>query len=112
MRTSFCKSRKRLAKKLQNPRLLQISFHTFRHWKATTLQHQTHDPWIVKEFLCHKSIRSTEIYITYEKKIYESSSDEYIVRAVKDPKEIQKLLEVGFEYVCQKDNLLFLRKRK
>ena len=29
MRTSFCKSRKRLAKKLQNPRLLRISFHTF-----------------------------------------------------------------------------------
>jgi len=112
MRTNFCRSRKRLAKKLQNPRLLRISFHTFRHWKATAIQHQTHDPWIVEEFLGHKSLRSTEIYITYEKTIYESSSDEYTVKVVKDPNEIMRLLEVGFEFVCEKDNLLFLRKRK
>jgi len=28
------------------------------------------------------------------------------------PEEIKSLLEVGFEYVCQKDSLIFLRKRK
>lgn len=28
------------------------------------------------------------------------------------PEEIKSLLEVGFEYVCQKDDLVFLRKRK
>jgi len=28
------------------------------------------------------------------------------------PEEVKALLEVGFEYVCQKDNLIFLRKRK
>jgi hypothetical protein len=27
-------------------------------------------------------------------------------------KEIKALLEVGFEYVCEKDGLLFFRKRK
>ena len=112
LRSSFCNSRKRLAKKLQNPRLLQISFHTFRHWKATSIQHKTHDPWIVKEFLGHKSLRSTEIYITYEKTIYESNNDDYTVKVVKDPNDIVRLLEVGFEFVCEKDNLLFLRKRK
>ena len=26
--------------------------------------------------------------------------------------EIKKLLEVGFEYVCEKDGLMFFRKRK
>jgi hypothetical protein len=26
--------------------------------------------------------------------------------------EVKTLLEVGFEYICQKDNLIFLRKRK
>ena len=78
-----------MAKKLQNPRLLRISFHTFRHWKATTIQHQTHDPWIVKE-VGHTNLRSTEICITYEKTIYESNNDEYTVKVVKDPNEIRR----------------------
>jgi len=112
MRTTFCKSRKRLAKKLQNPRLLQISFHTFRHWKGTMLMHQTHRPYYVKEFLGHKSFRSTEIYITLERTIFEPSSDEFTVRGVKDPDDIKRLLEIGFEFVCEKDGLAFLRKRK
>lgn len=44
MKTTFLKARKRLAYKLQNPRLLKISFHTFRHWKATcsTTKPKTH----------------------------------------------------------------------
>jgi len=31
--------RRRVASKLNNPRILKISFHTFRHWMATTLYH-------------------------------------------------------------------------
>jgi len=96
-----------------NPRLRRISFHTFRHWKATMLYHQTKDPYYVKEFLCHKSLKSTEIYITIERTIFEpSNSDEFTVKVVSEPKEIKSLLKVGFEYVCQKDELMFLRKRK
>jgi len=111
-KTTFYKARRRLAHKLQNPRLLRISFHTFRHWKATTLYHQTKDPYYVKEFLGHKSIKSTEIYITIERTIFEPSSDEYTVKIAKDPKDIKDLLEAGFEYVCNKEELVFLRKRK
>lgn len=39
-------------------------------------------------------------------------NDEYNVRAVEKPDEMKALLAEGFEYVCQKDNLVFLRKRK
>jgi integrase len=112
LKTTFSKARKRLARKLQNPRLLRISFHTFRHWKATTLYHQTRDPWYVKDFLGHKSIRSTEIYITIERTIFEPSSDEFTVRVTNKPEEVKALLETGFDYVCEKDELVFLRKRK
>ncbi len=113
LKTTFYRARKRLAAKLHNPRLRRISFHTFRHWKATMLYHKTKDPYYVKEFLGHKSIKSTEIYITIERTIFEpSSSDEFTVRVVSKPEEIKDLLEVGFEYVCQKDELVFLRKRK
>jgi len=31
---AFRKQRKRIAHKLGNSRILQIHFHTFRHWKA------------------------------------------------------------------------------
>jgi integrase len=112
MKTTFLKTRKRLTSKLQNPRLLKISFHTFRHWKATMEYHRTKDPYYVKQFLGHKSLRNTEIYINIERTIFEPTSDEFTVRVVERPEEVKALLEVGFEYVCQKDNLIFLRKRK
>lgn len=106
-------SRKRLATKLQNPRLLKITFHTFRHWKATTLYHQTKDIYYVKEFLGHRSIKNTEIYVTIERTIFsESNADEFTVKVAGKPDEIKNLLEVGFEYICEKDDLLFFRKRK
>jgi len=67
----------------------------------------------VKDFLGHKSLKNTDIYITVERTIFgESGNDEYTVKVAEDPKELKALLEVGFEYVCQKDSLIFLRKRK
>jgi len=106
-------TRKRLAFKLQNPRLKKITFHTFRHWKATMLYHQTKDPYYVKEFLGHKSIKNTEIYITIERTIFaESCDDEFTVKVASKPEEIKNLLEVGFQYVCEKDGMLFFKKRK
>jgi integrase/transcription elongation factor Elf1 len=112
MKTTFIKSRKRLSIKLQNPRLLRISFHTFRHWKATMLYHKTKDPYYVKNFLGHKSLKSTEIYINIEHTLFEPSDDAFTVKVAEKSEDVKALLEIGFEYVCQKDNLIFLRKRK
>jgi len=66
----------------------------------------------VKQFLGHKELRNTEIYITLERTLFESGSDEFIVKVAQTPEEVKALLEVGFDYVCQKDGLIFLRKRK
>jgi integrase len=112
MKTTFTKARKRLAAKLQNPRLLNISFHTLRHWKATMEYHKTKDPYYVKQFLGHKSIQSTELYINIEHTLFDSGNDNFTVKVAREPEEVKSLLEVGFEYVCQKDNLIFLRKPK
>ena len=77
------------------------------------LYHQTRDPYYVKDFLEHKSFKNTEIYITIERTVFgENANDEYTVKVTEDPKEIKEMLEVGFEYVCQKDTLIFMRKRK
>jgi len=112
IKVSFMKQRKRLAYKLQNPRLMQISFHTIRHWKATMLYHETKDILYVMKFLGHRDIRNTLIYIDLERGCFPKTDDNYNVRIAETPEEITDLLEAGFEYVLQKDGLVFLRKRK
>lgn len=109
---SLNKTRKKASAKLQNPRLLQIHYHTLRHWKGTIEYHKTHDPWHVKKLLGHKSMQSTELYINIEQAIFELTPEEFHVKVTSDSQEIKGLLEVGFEYVCEKDGLMFFRKRK
>jgi integrase/DNA-directed RNA polymerase subunit RPC12/RpoP len=112
LKCNFLRVRRKLAHKLQNPRLLQISFHTFRHWKATMEYHKTRDPLYVKELLGHKKLDTTLLYIQIEKTLFQSSStDEFTVKIAKTPEEIQSLLAVGFEWVGVKDGLVYLRKR-
>jgi hypothetical protein len=76
------------------------------------LYHQTRDPYYVKGFLGHKSLSSTEIYINIERTMFEPARDEFTVKVAEKAEEIRTLLETGFEYVCQKGSLVFLRKHK
>ncbi|MEM2108673.1 MAG: tyrosine-type recombinase/integrase [Candidatus Bathyarchaeia archaeon] len=109
LRRSFERYRKRAAFKLGNPRLLQITFHTLRHWKATMEYAKTKDILHTMQVLGHKNIKNTLIYTQLVKTL---SEDEYICRVAKSPSEVQELIEAGFEYVCAKDDMLFFRKRK
>lgn len=76
------------------------------------LYHQTKDPYYVRDFLGHKELRNTETYINIERTIFEPGSDEFTVKVAEKTEDVKALLEVGFEYVCQKDTLIFLRKRR
>jgi len=40
-----------------------LSLHTMKYWKAAMLYHQTKGFLFVKQFLGHKSIENTELYI-------------------------------------------------
>ena len=107
-RTNYVRQRKRTAKKLQNPRINQITFHTFRHWKATMEYHKTKDILHVMRLLGHKNIKNTLIYtqlVTFE-------DDEYICKTTENVKEAKELIEAGYQYVCDMDNLKLFRKRK
>jgi integrase len=108
----FLYQRNRLARKLGNPRLTQITFHTIRHWKATMEYHKTHDPWYVKQLLGHKSLQSTEIYINIEQAIFNENNQEFHVVAATTIEEACKLLEAGFEYVTDMEGKKLFRKRK
>ncbi len=76
------------------------------------LYHETHDPVLVQEFLGHRTIDTTLLYIQLEKALFTADSDEFTVKATNDTEEVQALLEVGFEYVCTKEDLMFFKKRK
>ena len=102
--------RKRTAHKLGNPRRNKITFHTFRHWKATTEYAETRDILHVMQLLGHKNIRNTLIY-TQLAKI--EKKDEFHSATAKTTEEAKQLVENGFEYVCTTpEELMLFRKRK
>jgi len=105
---NFRYQRKRLAKKLQNPRLLKISFHSLRHWKATTEYHRTKDILHVKEMLGHRRISSTLIYTH----LVQFESDDYYVKTAKTLKEACELAEAGFTYFTEIQGVQVFRKPK
>ena len=107
-RQNFAIQRRRIAQKLGNPRIRRISFHTFRHWKATMEYHKTKDILHVKQMLGHKRIENTMIYT----QLISFESDQFHVRTAKTLKEACKLVEAGFEYVTDIDNYKIFRKRK
>lgn len=110
--SNFCIQRKHLAKKLGNPRILKISFHTFRHWKATMEYHKTKDILHVKEVLGHKNIQSTMLYISIEKVLFHMRDDEFYCKTASTIDEASKLIECGFEYVTTFNGVMLFRKRK
>jgi integrase len=107
-RSSFTRQRKRTADKLQNPRINQITFHTFRHWKATMEYHRTKDILYVMRLLGHKNIKNTLIYtqlVTFE-------NEDFICKVATNSKEAKELIEAGFDFVCKIENESLFRKRK
>ena len=101
---NYFNQRRRLARKLGNPRLLRITFHTFRHWKASMEYHKTKDIMHVKQLLGHRSIQSTMIYITIENALFQNAPEDYVSKVAKTVEEAQALVDVGFEFVCSFDD--------
>jgi len=105
----FQRKRKVLAQRHGNPRLLQITFHTFRHWKATMEYYKTKDILYVMRLLGHKNIKNTLIYTQLTNF---GNEDEYVCKVATSNEEIMELIEAGFEYVCDHNGAKFFRKRK
>jgi len=108
LRRLYTIRRRRIAAKLQNPRIQQITFHTFRHWKATMEYHETKDIIHVMRMLGHKNINNTLIYT----QLLDSHDDNYIVKVAESIEEDKGLIEAGFEYVTDRAGMKIYRKRK
>ena len=59
------------------------------------LYHKTRDPYYVKDFLGHKELRNTEIYINIERTIFGPTNDEFTVKIAGNPEDVKSLLEVA-----------------
>ncbi len=104
----FYKQRKRLTHRINNPRLRSIGLHTIRHWHATMEFHKTKNLLHVQQRLGHKNIRNTLIYthlISFEGDEYHSATAETVEEAC-------KLVDAGFEYVCELNGVQIFKKRK
>jgi len=102
------RARNILSLKLDNPRIHQIAFRSFRHWKATHEYHRTKDILHVQWLLGHKRLENTLVYahrINFE-------SDDYTCKVAKTVEEATQLIESGFEYVMEIDDAKLFRKPK
>jgi len=108
LRQRHSQQRRRIAQKIQKPRLLQITFHTLRHWKATVEYHRTGDILHVKQLLGHKKIENTMLYT----QLINFESDEYSSAVAKNLEEARNLIEAGFDYITDMESAKLFKKRK
>jgi integrase len=100
--------RNRLAEKLGDPSLRDIRLYSLRHLFASKLYHQTNNILLVKELLGHKKIETTLIYT----RLMEVRDGEYVSAIARTVEEARRLIEEGYEYVCDIDSVKLFRKRK
>jgi len=106
------RAKTKVALKLQNPRLWLITHHILRHWTRIMIYHTTKDILHTQQVLGYKKLENTLIYVNLGVAIFQAENDNFHVKTAKTAEEIAELFEVGFEYVCEKDGVMFLRKRK
>ncbi len=105
---NFERSKKLISTKTKNPRLLRITYHTFRHWKATMEYHRTKDILHVMRLLGHKNLKNTMTYT----QLVDLNDEDYISKVAWTLDETCKLVEAGFQYVCDHENAKVFRKPK
>lgn len=76
------------------------------------LYHQTKDILYVMRFLGHKNIKNTLLYIQLAEALFKETPDQYVVRVASNVKEASELIEAGFEYVTEMDEVKLFRRRK
>ncbi len=104
----FQRARKLTAAKTKNLRLLDITFHTVRHWKATMEYHKTRDILHVMRMLGHKNIKNTLRYT----QLVDLNEQDFISKVAYTIEDACKLIEGGFQYVCEFENAKLFKKPK
>ncbi len=111
-RWRFDQQKTALAKKLQNPRLKQIKFHSLRHFKATQEYAMTRNILHVKELLGHRNINSTLVYTHLVP--FDEEAEAYYHATAKNDKEAGELYDQGYHYDCTTPQgiMMFIKKKR
>jgi integrase len=102
------KVRNKVSEKLKDATLKTIRVYDLRHWKASMEYHRTKDLLYVKSLLGHRDLRATLRYTH----LLDSKDGEYVSAIARNVEEARRLIEEGFEYVCEIDGVKLFRKRK
>jgi len=102
-------TKRRATKKLCNPALMKIPLKNLRNYSGAQLYYKTLDPIAVMRHLRHKKLETTMHYI---RGISIGGEEEYTCKTASNVQEAQQLIEQGFQYVQQIDNISLYRKRK
>jgi len=101
--------RKRTARIQQNPKLLEITFKSFRHWGGSMLAHYTNGNVLtVKNALRHKRVSNTMKYIHP----IQIRDDEFEIATATTPEEVKQLGQGGFVKFDEMNGIHFYRKPK
>jgi integrase/recombinase XerD len=98
-----------VAKKLNDPELKKVRLYDLRHYYATMLYYKSKDILLVKEKLGHKNINNTLIYTHL---VNFNDKEEFYSATAKTVEEAAKLIEQGFDCICDVDGVKLFRKRK
>jgi integrase len=110
LRNNLDNVRARLADRLQNPRLLRISFHSFRHWYATKTYWSTKDILFTQKALGHRSLQST---LKYTQLVNWAQENNFHAKAVTTTTEAEGLIAQGWQYVATSpEGAMLFRKPK
>jgi integrase len=102
------KVRNRVSMKLGDATIKTIRLYDLRHWKASMEYHKTKDILYVKQLLGHRDLRTTLRYTH----LLNPKDDEFVSAVAKTIDEARKLIEQGYEYVTEIDNVKLFRRRK
>jgi integrase len=101
--------RNRLADNLKQPDLKKIPMKNLRNYSGAQLYHKLKDPIAVMRHLRHKKLETTMHYI---RAITIDTEEDYTCKTATNIKEATQLIEAGFTYVAEKDEIMLFRKRK
>jgi integrase/recombinase XerD len=104
----YRKLRNRLAEKLKDASLKTVRLYDFRHYFATNLYDKTKDILLVKQQMGHKKLDTTLIYT----QLLNLNEDEWTCKGATTVEQATQLIEAGFQYVTEIDEVKLFRKRK
>jgi integrase len=100
--------RNKLANDLKDPSIHTIRLYDFRHYFCSKQLNDTKDPYFVMIQMGHKKLETTQKYMH----LMNLNDDEWTCKAASTVEEVMQLVEAGFQYVTDMDELKIFKKRK